>query len=215
MKNSMSKQKAPESIDEIKHRIFRYGWALLDKQPRYLKMVWTLFAIVLFIIAARMSFLGEPLHYLSTYIIPSPPVLLSLSLDYTIQGTDGESRSGKRNDICHSGDIIFLTIKPEIDCWLMLFCIDSKGIHQIPNIPLEFQRVKAAMPINTSFYLDTTIGNEVYYALAARKYFNFIKTIQPFLFKSNASIKGPDPGPYSLNLPRGIVCDYINFRHEK
>jgi hypothetical protein len=209
----MPKQKAPESMEDVEKRVFRRAWLWLRRQPLWIKILLAILAGAYFIAFSRMDLIGETFYRLSTFIIPLQKPALFLTLDYSVQGAQG-SRIGKKNDVCHNGDYISLCVIPSDSCWLTLFCIDSKGIHPLFNSGLEPQMIRGEKPLFVKFNLDTTIGNDVYCAIAARKNYSFEKTIKPNLDKSNAGVKGPDFGDFRLNIPRGFFYEYFGFRHE-
>jgi hypothetical protein len=210
----MPQQKASESIDDFKKRVFQRTWLWLRKKPLWAKILVAILAFAFIVLFSRMNLLGEPLYRLSTFIIPLQNPALFLTMDYSISDTYG-IRTGKKNDLCHSGDYINLSFIPSDDCWSTLFCLDSKGIHPLFDNSLEPQLLKGGKSILIKFNLDTILGNEIYYAVATRKNFSFEKKIIPNLGKSTIGIKGPDWGNYRLNLPKGFIQEYFSFKHEK
>jgi hypothetical protein len=210
----MHKQKTPKSIPEIKKRIFQSAWIWLCKQSIWLKILIAILIIFFLLVISRMNFIGEPWYRISGLIIPLQKPALFLNMDYTITDAHG-TRAGKKNDLCHNGDYIDLSVSSSDECWLTLFCLDSKGIHPLFNNSLEPKLIRGEKFIQIKFNLDTTIGNEVYYAIAARKNFSFEKIVKPNLGKVNTGGKGPDFGNYRLNLSRGFVSEYFGFKHEK
>ncbi len=214
-------KRIPESIEDVKKQVFRGIWIWISKKSLGLKIVFcVLFVIILFSLS-RINIFGEPYYGYSKLIFPVnitgvDPVhsVIPLSLSYEIQGHMGR-RTGKLGDVCYDEDYIYLYFAAGKNCWVSVFCVDSKGIHPVFRKELSPNYVEKDETYTIDFELDETIGTEIYYAIAAYEKFSFEEDIKPYLDQvfSQGNSKGPAFSRYELKLPKMFTQKLIYFKH--
>lgn len=213
--------KTPESLADVKKNIFRNVWKWGSKKPRWVKMIFSIAAVILLLIAARLNFFGEPFHRYSKLVLPiyipavDPAVpVIPFSLRYEIEDLLGR-RTGKLGDTCYHGDHLYISFKAGLSCWVSLFGVDSKGIYPVFRGKLAPSHIEKEQNYTLDFKLDETVGNEIYYAIAASESFSFQEEIEPHLrnvFPTGDS-KGPVFWEYQIELPEKFTQKFIYFKH--
>jgi hypothetical protein len=80
---------------------------------------------------------------------------------------------------------------------------------------LDPSRIEKEQTYENNFDLDETVGDEVYYAIAALEEFRFDEEIRPHLKKmsSGENSKGPVFSEYQIELPEKFTQEQIYFTH--
>lgn len=215
------KNKTPESLTDLKKHIFSRTWLWMSHKPAWLKIVIGIIAVIVLLTAARFNFFGNTFYQYSRVLLPGhiplvdPAIpVIPFSMKYEIEDQLGK-RIGKLGDICYSGDQLTISFMAGIPCWVTVFGVDSKGIHPVFRTKLDPSLIEKEQNYPLSFTLDETLGNEIYYAIAAPESFRFQEEIEPFLrcvFPSGNS-KGPSFSEYQLELPEKFTQNFIYFNH--
>lgn len=212
---------APESPADVGKQFFKRIWLWLVGKPLSTKILVSFAVIVVFFALSRMKFWGEPYYSYAKLMLPVhlPGVdvvkpAIGLALGYEIEDNMGR-RGGKLGATVYSGDRIYLSFEASHACWLSVFGVDAKGIHPIFREKLSPSLIEKELKYTLDFILDETIGNEVYYAIAAHEEFSFEKDIQPHLRRvfPQGHTKGPKFSEYQLSLPPQYVVSMIYFQH--
>ncbi len=213
--------KTPESLADVKKHIFRNVWIWLGQKPRWVKIIFSFAGVILLLIVARLNFLGEPFYRYSKLLLPASisavdptaPVI-PLFLSYEIEDSF-ERRPGKLGDTSYDGDHLFISFKAGIQCWVSVFGVDSNGIHAVFRHKLDPSLIEKGQTYTPDFELDKTVGNEIYYAIAASEPFNFHHEIEPHLKNvfGEGNSKGPSFSEYQLRLPEKFTQKFIYFKH--
>lgn len=193
----------------------------LAGKPWWAKILAGLTIILVFFAACRLNFLGEPYYGYAKLMLPVhlPGVdavkpAIGLSLGYDVEDNMGR-RGGKLGATIYSGDRIYLSLEASHACWLSVFGVDAKGIHPVFREKLSPSLIDKELKYTLDFTLDETVGNEVYYAVAAHEEFSYEKDIQPHLRRvfPEGHTKGPRFSEYQLSLPPQYAMSMIYFQH--
>ena len=145
-------------------------------------LVFAFFILLLFI--SRFNLFGNLCYKFSKSIIPfeiplidTPKLQLLVEFNFEVLGSMGKIQ-GKLGRTYYTGDQLYLEIKTNLNCWLTVFCIDANGIKKVEPWNFDPFFVKENQLNRTFFILDNTVGNEIYYAIASLKKFNFKKDIK-------------------------------------
>lgn len=215
------KNTAPESPTDVGKQLFKRAWQWWAGRPWWAKILASLAIIIVLFATSRLKFFGEPYYDYARLILPIhlPGVdeikpAIGLSLAYEIEDSMGR-RGGKLGETIYSGDRIYLSLEASHTCWLSVFGVDAKGIHPIFREKLSPSLIEKGLKYTLDFILDETVGNEVYYAVAAHEEFSFEEDIQPYLQRvfPQGHTKGPKFSEYQLSLPPQYAMSMIYFQH--
>ncbi len=215
------KKQNPESLEDVKKSVFKKTWNWLGKKSLRFKIALGLIAVIVLFALARINAFGEPFYLYARLILPvqisgidpSQPVI-PLSLNYEIENEYGR-RGGKLGGAYDTGDHIFLSFRAGLSCWITVFGIDAKGIHNVFGDSLSPRLIEKDQTYTINFELDETVGVEIYYAIVASEKFNFEEEIKPHLENNfpEGHSKGPVFSNYELKLPSKFVQGHIYFNH--
>jgi hypothetical protein len=215
--------RTPDSAEDIQKHLFRRGWTWLQRQSRTAQLALALgFLIVLFTLA-RLQLLSERVQRISRILVPieipvldPPQPFVPISLDYTVEDRVTGVREGRLGDTVVSGDRVDLELQVGGTAWVVLFGIDSKGTHPVFGDGFRPRLVERDSTYRQRITLDSTVGREVYYAIAAPRKFDFSDDILPHIRRifPEGRVKGPAFSTYELRLPKGFNQDLIYFEHQ-
>lgn len=216
-----TKNLEPESFSDLKKHSFKHTWIWIAGKPLWIKAVALVCVLAVLLLGARVNIFGEPYYDYTKRIFPmklciDPPIpVIGLQFWYDLED-EMNRRPGKHGQTVFSGNIIHWTVKSDTNCWLSVIGVDSKGVHPVFRDKYDPTFIQKGEH-SDEFCLDKTVGNEIYYAIAAHDAFSFEKDIRPNLqrvFKEGSS-KGPTPLKFKLGLPEKYTQALIYFYHER
>jgi hypothetical protein len=212
------------SVASLKEHLFAKFFRWFFSLSPTCKLTVIVVFVFLFVLAARAGFFGETVHSLARRALPftipivdgEPPDIL---LDFTFEVDDGTApTTAKVGGTYRSGDRVYLSVNSNVECWLSVFCVDSKGVYGVYNQSCQpglFEPQDKAHVM--TFVLDDTIGPEVYFAVVSHRRFNFAKQIEPKLrdLFPEMKAKGPVFSRYRLDLGAGYYQAVVYFDHRE
>jgi hypothetical protein len=215
------KRTGPHSLGDLKDLAFQASWGWLRRRSRTGKTAAGSVAVLALLAAARLGFVGDTaLEVVRTAVpvrvpgIDPPDVTVTLTLSYEVEDHLGR-RAGRIGDACCSGSHIFIRVQASDPVWLSVFGVDAKGIHPIFGNGLDPRYVEEQQAYVRDFWLDETLGQEIYYAVARKRKFSFERDIEPRLatvFPTGSS-KGPLPSRLDVGLPVDYAQRSVYFTH--
>jgi hypothetical protein len=215
----MGRKPYPKSTQEVRERLFQRLWRWLEMRSRAQRFSIMLGISIVLAVLGRANMLGDTTYRICRIVLPlridridgriATPALF---LDYVIT-TDTESRPGRLNDVCLSGETITLSVTASQPCWIAIWGVDRKGLHPLMGAS-EPVLIKDGVRYEDSFLLDDTEGLEVYYAIGSQFPFR-PDQVRQVLVRAQAdldSYKGP-AGALQLQLPKEFSHTMIFFRH--
>jgi hypothetical protein len=216
------KPASPSSVEDVQKSFFRRGWTWFQLRSRITQTFLALGLVAALFILARLQLLSERAQRLSQILVPVDIPFLDphqpvvpIDLRFTIEDRLTGIRQGRLGDVVASGERIGLEFEAGSAAWVTVFGIDSKGIHPIFGKDLNPRFVEKGEPYRREITLDSTVGPEVYYAIAAAREFDFSEDLRPHLktLFPEGRIKGPRFSAYELRLPEKLSQDLIYFEH--
>ena len=212
--------KPPESLGEVKARIFKKTWIWVSSLPMGLKIIVGIVGALFLIVTARFNLLGNTYYDYSKKLIPlklriDPELsVVPISFQFEIEDQMGR-RTGKLSDTYYTGDRVYLSFKAGSPCWITIIGVDSKKIYPVFRHKLSPSKIEKDQKYTLNFKLDNTVGWEIYYAIAAHENFDFEGDISPRLRRifPEGNSKGPVFSNYSLTLPDKFTQKILYFNH--
>lgn len=211
------------SLKALKEFIFQRALKWFLNLTLIAKIVVCGLSILLVLILSRIGVFGEKPSYLSRKVIPftipiidPKPADILLTFIFDVE-TDLGRVNGRIGRTYWSGNRIYLSINSNVECWLSIFSVDSKGVYGIYNQskqPGLFRPQRE--PHVITFLLDDNVGPEIYYAVASHTKFDFVKDIKPKLENifPDFKAKGPLFSNYRLDLGDEYYQAAISFNHK-
>lgn len=187
------------------------------------KIVVCSLSILVVLILSRIGVLGEKWYYLSKKVIPftipiidTKPSDILLTFTFDVE-TDLGRVKGRIGRTYWSGNRIYLSINSNVECWLSIFSVDSKGVYGVYKRSKQPGLFKPQRePHVITFLLDDNVGPEIYYAIASHTKYDFVKDIKPKLENifPDFKAKGPLFSNYRLDLGDEYYQAVISFNHK-
>lgn len=177
--------------------------------------------VLLCFLGVRFGYFGDPAREFSFRIIDNirwidaPKTKLVTALNFEVTQAEQTAR-GKAGETYFPGDEISLSIKLNKDIWLIVFGIDSEGIH--PVFPDHKRLVPGFVSADTgdyktTFELNETVGEEIYFLVGNETEFTFgdIKNAVDKIDRNDLA-RGPK-FTWTLNLADAYAQSSIQFRN--
>ncbi len=214
--------KTPESLDDVKKRLFARAWSGMARGSLKLRVSIGLLILLILLGLARCHFFGDLGYRYAKALLPfSIPVVdeaqavIPLLLQYQVADAYTGRRNGKLGETLRTGDHVFVSFKVGRPCWVTVFCIDSKGVQPVFGEGLDPLKVEKSEFYTLDFKLNDTLGPEIYYAVAKTDKFRFKKHVEPYLKRRFPKLtsKGPARSQFDLELPPQYQKKWFFFEH--